>query len=275
MCGRYTVITKLQEIEKRFNVSAPPEATDAPVANMVPGSRAPVIASNKPDALQYFQFGLCPAWSKKRMLLINARSEGDLNKSNDRAYHGAKGIIQKPSFRKPIRSQRCLVVADAFIEGPEKEKLNKPYLIYHKAQERPFAFAGIWDEWADPATGELIPGFSIITTVANSITAAVGHHRSPVILSRDDEQRWLDPQLALDEVTELLEPFDGRAYNAYPISSAIKSPSMQDLAILSPVGERVFPEYEYSFSQEWGLTGMGESRARTRKMNEGEQGSLF
>jgi len=38
----------------------------------------------------------------------------------------------KPEFRKPIRSQRCLVVARAFIEGLTNEGLNKPYLIYLK-----------------------------------------------------------------------------------------------------------------------------------------------
>lgn len=43
---------------------------------------------------------------------------------------GRMGISDKPSFRKPMRSKLCLVIADAFIEGSTKEKLNKPYVIY-------------------------------------------------------------------------------------------------------------------------------------------------
>ena len=71
------------------------------------------------------------------MMFLNARSEGDHNPDNDPRYTGAKGIIQKPSFRKAIRSQRCLVLADAFIEGPFDRKLSEPYLVYLKGKERP------------------------------------------------------------------------------------------------------------------------------------------
>ncbi|MBK7965533.1 MAG: hypothetical protein IPK10_09720 [Bacteroidetes bacterium] len=54
------------------------------------------------------------------MYLINARAEGDHNSDDDPNYRGAKGNHQQTFFRKPIRSQRCLVIADYFIEGPKK-----------------------------------------------------------------------------------------------------------------------------------------------------------
>ena len=55
--------------------------------------------------------------SNEKMNLSNARAEGDSNKDNDQNFRGSKGIILKHEFRKPIRSQRCLIVASAFIEG--------------------------------------------------------------------------------------------------------------------------------------------------------------
>ena len=77
-------------------------------------------------------------------------------------YRGAMGILQKPMFRQSIRTRRCLVVADAFIEGPQREKLAKPYVVYARDGQRPFALAGIWDEWTDTGSGEIIRSFAII-----------------------------------------------------------------------------------------------------------------
>ena len=67
--------------------------------------RAPVIASDRPGEVQLFLFGLVPHWAQKPMCLLNARAEGDHNPENTPDYQGAKGILQKPSFRKAIRSQ--------------------------------------------------------------------------------------------------------------------------------------------------------------------------
>ena len=168
MCGRYVIISEIKEIEKRFGVFAPQPELFQKNVNVSAGERAPVISSANPGELSFYHFGFSPAWSEKRMYLLNARSEGDANADNDPAYTGGLGIIQKPAFRKAIRSQRCLVVADAFLEGPEKEKLSKPYCVYKKDGERPFAFAGIWEEWLNKATGELLPTFAIITAPAIS-----------------------------------------------------------------------------------------------------------
>ena len=272
MCGRYTIVTKLSKIEKRFNVQADVPELYQPNTNVGPGYRAPVIASNYPDKLQFFEFGLTPSWAKKKMYWFNARSEGDHNKSDDPNYHGAKGIIEKPAFRKPIRSQRCLIPADCFIEGPQKEKLSKPYVVYMKNNERPFAFAGIWDEWANRETGEVSYSFSIITTVANPLLQKIGHHRSPVVLHPDHEKEWVDTSTDLGRITELLEPYPHREMNAYPIAPDIKSPRATGLDLLVPTGERLYKEYEYDLVQTLKLEGMGATTARKREL--GEQGKL-
>lgn len=257
MCGRYVTVSTVQTIEKRFGVRANDPSKHLPNTNVSPGELAPVIASNKPGELQHFTFGLTPSWAKKTMYLINARSEGDHNKENDPGYTGARGIITKPSFRKAIRSQRCLVIADAFIEGPEKEKLNKPYCVYLRNKERPFAMAGIWDEWSHPETGEIVHSFSIVTTVANSVLQAIGHHRSPVILTRENERDWLNPELPLADVTAMLNPFDAEKMNAYPIGAEIKNVRNKGLSLLDPIGERIFPEADIHLKQETRLQGMG------------------
>lgn len=267
MCGRYVQVTTVEKIEKRFNVTADPEEAAEWQANVnvSPGEKAPVITSENPTELQWMHFGMRPHWAQKSMLLINARAEGDHNKSNSMDYTGAKGIIQKPAFRKPIRSQRCIIPADAFFEGPEKEKLSKPYLVYLKNKKRPFAFAGVYDEWVNEATGEVFKGFSIITTAANKVTHAIGHHRCPMILPPEHESNWLNTALPLQDVVELLRPFPSDEMNAYPVDAKMKDTKVKDKTVLDPIGERVFVEYDLQIGRKVKLEGMGQTQARTRE----------
>jgi putative SOS response-associated peptidase YedK len=267
VCGRYVIISEIKEIEKRFGVFAPQPELFQKNVNVSAGERAPVISSANPGELSFYHFGFSPAWSEKRMYLLNARSEGDANADNDPAYTGGLGIIQKPAFRKAIRSQRCLVVADAFLEGPEKEKLSKPYCVYKKDGERPFAFAGIWEEWLNKATGELLPTFAIITAPANDVLQAIGHHRAPVILPKEAEALWLDQLVPLAEITKYLRSPANGSLNAYPISPDIKKASEKDPWLLKRTGERVMKEYRYELHESLKLEGMGSTSARQRKLN--------
>jgi len=275
MCGRYVTVSSVQAIEKRFNVQSTPEVTAAwrPNANVSHGEQAPVIASDAPQTLQMQQFGFTPRWAKKQFYMINARSEGDHNKEDDPRYRGAMGIIQKPMFRQSIRDRRCLILADAVIEGPKQEKLTKPYLVYPRNGVRPFAMAGIWDEWADPKTGELIRSFAILTTVANTLLQTIGHHRSPVLLPEENEQAWLDLSTPLADITAMLGPFPSNAFNAYPISPEIRDPRVNGSDLLQPIDQRIHVEHEFMLHEEIELFGMGESR--TRNSRSGEQGALF
>lgn len=273
MCGRYVTVSKLKIVEKRFNAEVVSPNLWRPNFNIGPGTKAPVITNHSPNEIQHFQFGFTPHWAKKPMYVFNARSEGDGNIENDPMYSGAKGIVQKPMFRKSIREKRCLVIADAFIEGPEKEKLSKPYAVYLQ-DRRPFAFAGVWDEWVNTETGELLNSFAILTTVATPVLQKIGHKRSPVILEPDQEREWISSDLPLNDVTSMLEPYSYGGMNAYPIAPAIKNPRAQGFELLKPVGERVLTEYEYEIYDELKLEGMGETRARQRGRDEGQQ-TLF
>lgn len=274
MCGRYVTISKVKTIEKRFNVVAPTPVSYKPNINISHGNVAPVITNDKPKELQFFQFGFTPSWAQKQTYIVNARSEGDLNKEDSPTFSGSMGIIQKPMFRKAIRSQRCLVPADAFIEGPKKERLNKPYLVHLRNEQRPFAFAGIWDNWVNTETGEIIHSFAIITTVANELLNKIKHHRSPVILSQEDEETWLDSTSDLAQVTSLLKPYPAYEMNAYPISNAIKNPQADGIELLAPVGERIIQEFDHIVFEDIKLEGMGMTQGRSRK-NSQEQGRLF
>ncbi len=267
MCGRYVTVTKIKEIEKRFQVVAQQPELYLPNTNVSAGQKAPVITNEQPNELRFLQFGFTPSWAKKNMYVINARSEGDYNKEDDPQYTGGMGIIHKPMFRSSIRKKRCLVMADAFIEGPKKEKLSKPYCVYLKNKTRPFALAGIWDTWVNEQSGEVIDSFAVITTVANDLMQRIGHHRSPVIIQKEREREWLSPDLSIDELGSFLHPYPAERMNAYPIGSAIKSPAQRGMELLQPIGDRIYSETTFEIYEDLKLFGMGESRAREKKKN--------
>ncbi len=264
MCGRYVLVQNVEVLEKRFNVTMPLHFDWKPSYNISPGKLAPVITSENPREIQLFTFGLTPFWSKKKMYLFNARVEGDKNKEDDPNYKGSKDIIIKPAFRKPIRSQRCLIPADAFIEGTSMDGLSKPYLVYLKNKERPFSFAGIYDVWIDPITGEEHKSFSIITTVANSLLQKIPHHRSPVILPKSLEGRWLNNNIHLTDVTSMLVPYAAENMNAFPISPDIKNPKNDDRNLIAQIGEKLDSEVTIRTTKELRLEGMGSRK----KLNE-------
>jgi putative SOS response-associated peptidase YedK len=271
MCGRYTTVSRIEAIEKRFDAHFEKPGLYMPNPNLSPGERAPVITDERPEVIQFFRFGMTPFWAKKRMYLINARKEGDHNKENDPSYSGAAGILQKPSFRKPIRSQRCLILADGFIEGPEKEKLSKPYYVHMRGKEALFAMAGIWDHWADPQTGEIIYSFSIITTTANELLQEIGHHRSPLILPVEMEREWIDPSRKADELLSALGVYPASKMNAWPISPEIRSPGAKDLQLLQPISDPVYREVQYRVVEDLRLQGMGNTSARIRRRKEEDE----
>lgn len=242
MCGRFVLIQKIEVLEKRFGAPADSGTVHKPSYNIGIGATSVIVTNEEQKEIKNAVFGFTPHWSKKQMYLFNARSEGDRNKENNPDYKGSRDIINKPAFRKAIRSSRCLIPADAFIEGTTNEGLSKPYVVYLKNKERPFCFAGIYNKWRNPNNNEIITGFAIITTVANELLQKIPHHRSPVIIPAKYEHLWLDKSVPLFEITDLLIPYDYTKMNAYPISNEIKSLSNNYSELLNPVGETVFAD---------------------------------
>jgi putative SOS response-associated peptidase YedK len=181
------------------------------------------------------------------MNLFNARAEGDYNQDDNPTFKGAAGIILKKAFRKPIRTQRCIVIASAFIEGPSKLGLSKPYLVYLRKHQNPFAIAGIWDTWLNPKTGFHENSFAIITTTANSLLRQIGNSRMPVILSDGDARRWIKQTTELSRITSMLKHYDTNLMNAYPIDPKIKNPEENDKQLIQPIGPRLLIEEKCAF----------------------------
>lgn len=168
----------------------------------------PVITAS--DEVQVYDWGLIPFWAKAepdeiRGMTLNARAET---------------LFTKPSFRDPIRMRRCLVPSTGYFEWRHEEKKKIPYYIYLK-EEPIFSIAGIYDVWTDKQTGKQLTTFSIITTTTNPLTDYIHNtkHRMPAILSRENEEKWLNPALSKAEIESFLRPFPAEKMDAYRIKN--------------------------------------------------------
>ena len=220
MCGRFTLATPGQTIAEAFELQTAPELK--PRYNISPTQPVAVIrVVGAGRELAMLHWGLIPSWSKDTAIgssMINARGET---------------VAEKPSFRTPFRSRRCLILADGFYEWKRDGERKQPYHIC-MADRRPFAFAGLWDRWAPP-DGEPVESCTIVTTAPNGLMAPI-HDRMPVILPAAAHARWLDPTVREKErLQELLQPFDASSMRAYPVSPRVNNPRNDDRDCIAPL----------------------------------------
>jgi len=220
MCGRY----ELQEIEglgARFRATSV-RLDLSPRYNVAPGQVMPVVVNKAGEnSLEMMKWGLVPSWAKDARIgnkMINARAET---------------ILEKPSFRKPLQSKRCLVPVSGFYEWHDTGQGKIPYHIYLK-DEPVFALAGLYDTWLDP-DGQELDTYTIVTTSANSFMERL-HNRMPVILPQDREDMWLDPATPLSGLVSLMSPFAPQKMVAAPASQRVNSVRNDDAGLL--VAER-------------------------------------
>jgi putative SOS response-associated peptidase YedK len=118
----------------------------------------------------------------------------------------AESITDKPTFRQPIRFQRCLVPASAFYEWQGTVKGAKTKMRIGRRDGEMFGMAGLYDTWKSP-DGDEIQTCAIITCAPNALMAPI-HNRMSVILLPEDEQDWLNPDLTEpDEIQRYLRPY--------------------------------------------------------------------
>ena len=222
MCGRYSVIPGADKLAARFKVK-PSHEFAGKVYNAAPTQPLPVITSAAPAELQLFRWGLVPSWAddvKIASKMINARAET---------------LTEKPAFKRLLASRRCLVPADGFYEWKGKTGAKQPFRIALKTDEL-FAFAGLWDTWADNETGEVRNTFTIITTEANALLKPL-HQRMPVILPQAEEQHWLAIDVSPTELLSLLKPLPDSQLKLFPVSPLVNSASANAPEMCEPVPE--------------------------------------
>ena len=209
MCGRFTLRTEANVVIKQFALNFQGELL--PRYNIAPTQVVPVVRELD-RGMTALRWGLVPIWAKnpkEGARMINARSES---------------VATKPAFRNAIKTRRCLVPADGYFEWVREGKQKRPYWI-RRQDERPFLMAGLWEQWRDKTVeiSEPLESFAILTTTANSLTANI-HDRMPVILSPNDYDSWLNPELQdIEELSYMFAPFDSSEMRVDSVSTRVNS----------------------------------------------------
>ncbi len=221
MCGRFTLAVNPADYADEYDGAAFPEPFQ-PRYNIAPSQPVVAVPNDGKRAATFFLWGLVPSWAKDPAIgdrLINARGET---------------LAEKPAFRGAYKYKRCVIPADGFYEWKSHvgSKAKFPHYIRLKSR-RPFALAGLWDEWHSP-DGTSIRTCTIITTEPNSLMSPI-HNRMPVILRHEAIAAWLDPApRAPEALGGLLQSYPAELMEFHPVSPLVNSPANDRVECIAP-----------------------------------------
>lgn len=209
MCGRYTRDYTWEQIYRMYMlVQQSPPSNMPSNFNVCPTQLVDVILPTAQGrSLAQMRWGLVPAWWQKtikdiKLATFNARAET---------------VTTKPFFRGAWKRNRCLIPVSGYYEWQTIGKEKLPWYFTRRDGEI-VTTAGLWDEWTDTQTGEVLRSCTMIITEPNKFVAEV-HDRMPVILEKDQWDAWLSG----DAGTEMLRPANDDALQRVPVSKRINS----------------------------------------------------
>ncbi|MEM1156537.1 MAG: SOS response-associated peptidase [Pseudomonadota bacterium] len=180
MCGRFNVIDNpgLRSLLRDLGIDLRlPSAS-----NVAPTEDVQLLRDRGTErTLETARWWLTPSWARavdQKYAMFNARSES---------------LSTSRAFRNPFKSQRGVVPMSGFIEWRKEDDSKQPWLISN--EESALAIAALWDVWSrDDAT---LLSCTLVTTAA-AAEFEPWHHRMPVMLTRQECERWLDGNQLID-----------------------------------------------------------------------------
>ncbi len=186
-------------------------------AYLVSGFSHPDLPIIKQGSIELSEWGLIPSFivqeekaKEIQNMTLNARSNT---------------IHEKPSFKKSIQSQRCILMVDGFFEWRHEEGRKLPYYIFPK-DGTVFCLGCIYNSWLNKVTGEVKETFSIITTEANPIMEYIHNSkkRMPLILDKSQINDWINQGTPIQAVNSMMKPYDDSKMDAYRITQEANNP---------------------------------------------------
>ena len=179
MCGRYAFFSPAEAVRRTFALDDVPALE--PRYNVAPTQDVPAVRAGEEGARAFamLHWGLVPKWAKERAIgnrMINARAE----------THRREAVVPRRIPEAPLPGARRRLVR---VAGRARAASSPGSSAGRTA--RPFAFAGLWERWKDPADGAMLESCTIVTTDAAATIRKI-HDRMPVVLAEADWDRWLD-----------------------------------------------------------------------------------
>jgi putative SOS response-associated peptidase YedK len=140
---------------------------------------------------------LVPPWVEAPSSLVeSAKGYPRLVPPRQTHFNSRKDTLTKSTgWRRLLRDNRCVLIADAFFEWSDSELLaGKPKKAgrYQLTGGRLMPLAAIYSPVK--VDGKSVTTVSVVTTDPNEQLVNLPHHRMPAILLGDDLAKWLDPK---------------------------------------------------------------------------------
>ena len=212
MCGRFTQIYSWSEVQAFLSVIGAPKNL-RPRYNIAPTTTIDVVRLGEGGReLVSMRWGIVPVWWKKPLKEVpatfNARAET---------------VAEKPMFRDAFKKRRCIIPASGFYEWTGEKGRKTPHLFTAGDGSPVLAFAGLWDRWPDPESGDDVLSATIIVSSASAWMAPF-HDLMPVLLGAADFDGWLDGSLGSDA----LRPAAEEALREWMVSSRVNRTGVGD-----------------------------------------------
>lgn len=103
-------------------------------------------------------------------------------------------MASAPTYRDAwTQGRRCLIPAESFDE-PYWGTGTNIWWRFWRADGEPWALAGIWSQWTDPDTGELVPNYCMITqNCDNHLLLKLMHKPDPTLAADQQDKRAVVP----------------------------------------------------------------------------------
>lgn len=224
MISRYALYDTA-ELRDHFNLTEGLPKGIKPRYNNSPTDDAPVIVmQNGMRIVKPMKWGLIAKGAKDTSSVFRYKT---YNIPSER-------IFSKHSWERAVHEKRCLIPANGFYELSSSGSDKRAHFVQSKDREL-LAFAGVYGSWEDPQ-GVTHGIFSLITIEAAHDTPSVGG-RMPLVISRENEDRWLDPSVTdVGSLYEMLRPYPSELLSRHEVSAAIHSPRINQRSLIDPVG---------------------------------------
>jgi putative SOS response-associated peptidase YedK len=248
MCRDHSRFYDLQQIYSYYDLEQFPELEFEPVYHEIAGTSSlwPIVVT-KDGKRQIISavWGIMPWYAKTRkeadaykVKMVNARQET---------------IFESNTYKYSITKSRCIIPSPGFYEHHHEigGKRKIPYFIRVRDTEL-FSLAGIYSNWVDKETGELITSFSVITTAANELMAKIHNGgensgRMPLMLEKEMLSEWLDPATPVERVKEILNyKIESKTLMAHPVFTIRGKNRLEGAAVIE---ECAYPDYTLDLSQ--------------------------
>jgi putative SOS response-associated peptidase YedK len=218
MIERYSISSATEAIRERFSVDVPDFYK--PRYNAAPTQLLPVITSSSPTGVSLFYWGTSPEWSKNKTL-----SERAIN-------NHAEFFDEKPSLKRALKKNRCIIPADGFYAWKKVGKKTAVPYRFILSTKGIFSIAGLWEEFED-TDGNQIQTFTIITTASNGFVGQI-QERMPLILNPETEKIWLDQNSTEPVLMKVLKGKVSIALDYYPVTPKISDSSTDVPSLIIP-----------------------------------------